>query len=245
MKTSVASLAGLLGCMAFSSISQAAQGNRPKTSTNTLSLGCQEAVTAARNKSASPSRIIFTPGPSVTVRDNYVIKVFSFKDDSQEHRVVGVIEKGPETDVETARITAICRDETLQPPHSANPGDIEFNGSLGDKVHIRFRLNKKVGDPGHLERHSWKRVGNDSVWMAGPFLPGAVQNYPNKKDWPTCLKPKRVKANGDNLSFDFDSCLTSGKVDLTYIYVLHLDRKKDDGTLEDVVIDPQIINHPH
>lgn len=183
-----------------------------------------------------------TPGKPITVRDGYVIQVFFYPTlDGEEHRLVGIIEKGPPPG--DPRFTAICLNEQLHPATNNKPGDIEFKSAKGDPIRMRFHLNKDKTDPGYLPDTIWKRAAEDSIWIGGPYPSSNAIVQPGEKDWPTCLSKDSLKVDGSNLEFDFQNCGDAGAGDAYYVYTVRMDRQKADGSYVNYEIDPQIINH--
>jgi hypothetical protein len=248
MKTILTAIAGALTCVMLSSSSQAAPRVAPNTLMSTLAQTCEEANVQARNMSKSENRLHLARAPDIKIRDDYVINVFFFDGDPVVKNVVAILEKGPEADEETPHITTICLNKTPHPPTTNKEGDIEFTAKLGENANIRFHLNKKAADAVHLERNRWKKNAQDSVAMLGPFKDGVTLVHPQPSQYPGCFDPTLVTVSGNNnedLSFDFDHCLTSSKENVTYVYALYLDRRKHTGSWDTYEIDPQIINHAH
>jgi len=215
-------------------------------SATAFTLDCVTTVVAARDtKVASNDLKNFIQEESIFVgKENREVKIFRLKPNlSADHRILSIVERGPDHDVEIPRVTAVCINEVPRPSASGKPGEIEFKTGKTETTSMRFHLNKKKGDPGYLKYTNWKPTGNDSIWMLGPFAPNATHDPPARKDWPSCMLPKDVKLNGANISFDFSGCTNAGSNDEQYEYALHMDQVSGNATV-DVEIDPMIINHP-
>ena len=215
-------------------------------SATAFTISCVDAVNASRDSEIVPNNLKdFMPEESIKVgREKREVRVFRLKPNrSPDNRIVGVIERGPETDVEIPQLTAICLNEVPHPSTSKKSGEIEFKSGKGKTTMMRFHLNKKSGDPGYLKYTSWKTTGNDSVWMIGPFQPNVAHDPPGPKDWPSCMTSKAVTLTGADISFDFSGCTNAGSSDELYEYALHMDQTSGSASV-DIGIDPQIINHP-
>ena len=245
MKTLI-SFASLLLSVVITSSSIAVE-NEGQISATAFTLNCVDTVIASRDPKVARDRPkdLFLQEASIFVgKAKREVKIFKLKPHlSADHRILGIIERGPEADVEIPRITAICLNEVPHPSTSGNQGEIEFNSGKADTISMRFHLNKNKGDPGYLRYTNWKTSGNDSIWMVGPFAPNVTHDPPGPKDWPSCLLPKTVKLNGAKISFDFSGCVNPGSGDAQYEYALHMDQTSGNASV-DVGIDPMIINHP-
>ena len=178
MRTSIPFLQVFAGILAFASTAvELAYGAEPARtlSPTALTQSCANAALASRNvKGVAENLKDFTQDPeSLTINDGYVVKIFSLKPGVHSSlKIVGIIEKGPESDAEIPRFTAICRNGVSHPSTSGKPGEIEFQSAPGDKINIRFHLNKIPNDPGNLKHTSWKATGENSIWMVGPVDEG-------------------------------------------------------------------------
>jgi len=248
MKT-VLSFSCVVGFTVISSTTQLAYSAETKRNISPadFTVDCVHALVASRiGKSDSSNAEVFYQEPSLFFKeDRREVKIFRLKATlKSDHRIVGVIERGPELDIELPRITAICLNEVEHPSPSGKKGEIDFKSIKGETISMRFVLRRNSGDPGDLRYTSWKATGNDSVWMAGPFATGASHDPPNPTDWPSCLPPKAtvpVILSGNDISFQFDGC---GGMDVSYEYALHMNQVSG-SVLVDIGIDPLIINHPH
>jgi hypothetical protein len=220
---------------------------------------CTNTILAYRDgKSVSKDLRLLSPEKSIYVgKDKYEVKVFSLVRDqtsgpglvqspSAGRKIVGLIGKGPEPDVETPHFKGICLDGVPHPSASGKDGEIEF-ATADNVTSIGFRLNKIPNDPDRLEKTSWKSRAHkeDTIWLTGPFAHNAAHQYPNKTTWPTCLKPKNVDWDGGaTVSFAFKDCSLPTSKKHEYEYAVHMDRINSAGVPEDIFIDPKIINHP-
>jgi hypothetical protein len=221
---------------------------------------CTKTILAYRDgKNASKDLRLFSPEDSIFVgKDKYEVKIFSLaRDRTPGHgtaqfptagsKIVGLIGKGPETDVETPHFKGICLDGVPHPSASGKDGEIEFK--TADKVTtIAFRLNKIAGDHERLDKTSWKAKAHkeDNIFLVGPFAHNAPHAYPDDKSkWPTCMPRKNIDWDGGaTVSFAFKDCSPSTSNEHDYAYSVHMDRIKSGGSTEDIYIDPLIINHP-
>jgi hypothetical protein len=249
---SILSLLCLTVLAVFTSTTQPAysEGAKPNVSPADLAVDCVHALVASRIARAVSSDVeVFSLEPPSLFfgDDKREVKIFRLKATRQsDHRIIGVIERGPEPDVEIPRIAAICLNEVEHPSPSGKKGEIDFKSGKGETISMRFILHKNSTNPGDLRYTSWKASGNDSVWMAGPFAPNARHDPPTAKDWPLCMPSKTqvpVKLSGNEISFQFDGCTNPGSADLQYEYALHMEQVSGGATV-DVIIDPLIINHP-
>jgi hypothetical protein len=243
MKT-VVSFLGLLLSVVITSSSFGAQSKANLSATD-FTVSCVEVVIASRNATVAPQNLKdFLPEDSIFVgKEKREVKIFRLKPNlSADHRILVIIERGPEADVEIPRVTAVCLNEVPHPSTTGKSADIEFNSRKNETISMRFHLNKKKNNPGYLQYTNWKKTGDESIWMVGPFAPGASHDPPGPKDWPSCM-PKNVTLAGATISFDFSGCANPGSGDLQYEYALHMDQTSGNATV-DIGIDPMIINHP-
>jgi hypothetical protein len=260
MKT-ILSFLCTVGFVVMISTTQSAHGADTNSDMSAIAFAdlCTNTALAYRDGKSLPrdSRLLSRRDPIYVGKNKYEVKIFTLprdqtpghglvQTDSAGSKIVGLIGKGPETDQETPRFTAICLDRVPHPSTTGQDGDIEFH--TGDNVtSIGFRLNKIANDPERLEKTSWKSKAHkeDTIWLVGPFEHNGWHTYPTKTSWPKCLEPKNVDWDGGaNVSFAFKDCAAPTSKAHDYLYAVHMDRINSAGVAKDFVLDPKIINRP-
>jgi hypothetical protein len=209
-----------------------------------LQLSCETAGLETQDSAKSQHHRL-TLGAPIKLKNGDLIEVYYLEGAPDNNNLVGIIEKGPETDEETPHIKRVCLNKKDNSP-TPNEGDIVFPTKLGQKANIRFHLNKLAGDEGHLELNSWMFKAANSLAMTGPFKGDkpVISKPTQPGTYPPCVKGIAVSgAKREDLSFDFSECLASSTETVTYVYNLYLRRHRGDGNFENFKIDPQIINH--
>ena len=243
-------LPALASCLS-STASHAEDGTHHGASNDILT-NCNYAVHEFARVEGLFSRITITIGRGKP----YTIPVFILNGQvpPADRRIVVWLQNGATSGVEFPKITAVCLNESPNPPPSGNDGDIDFHSKTNDRILITFHLDglniTKWKPPSYV---NGKEISNDSIWMVAYDGKSSPAPKPNKTDWPPCAKPKMVFLADDShthqkdvdISFPFDRCAHTGLDNTYYSYALHLDQFLASGKPPtDFPIDPLIINRP-
>lgn len=132
------------------------------------------------------------------------------------------------------RISGYCVGTTFYGASNRDP--IKLRTDVNQRITMTFQLDKKI-----YPTVQWAPDGSASgkaIWMVNQTGVGNPR-HPTQYDWPCGAR----KAQANNLVIDM--CPYSGtNTAQTFEYALHLVETGSDGVPVDLVIDPQIINHP-